>query len=349
MVSTILCGGILLTGCGGGNDTNSLNSQHFGSSGNLNFNSEPTYSSNIEKIGTFRVDSKVLSGIIDTTNTKAFVMTENSIKVFDISNINSPTLLKEYDITGNKIYLSKDNKKLFIGKSYKIIILDVTDPKNPQTIKEILGNFSDFVLSNDEKTIFAINSNLLSLIDITDPTNPDIKSTLIYLPGGKKLHISDDDKKLYVMLIDGLTIIDVSDKTNPTKKDKYSTSLEPNDMAVSKDDRVAILSTGMGLVILNVSNPDNIQKIRDYENKIGNQFRDTIIVSNNKVFTIKNFEVDILDITNPNNPKKEGYISFIGSLDMPERIFLSKDKTKLFVKLGGKEKVYIFNVSSYTK
>jgi len=341
IAGAILCVGLFLTGCGvSSNDTDSLNY--------FDFDGEPEYSSNIVKVGTFNIDDDILNGVADTNNTKkVFVMTESSLDVFNISNINSPTLLKKYDLKGNKIYLSKDGKKLFIGDSSSITILDVTDPENPQTIKKILGNFSDFVLSSDEKTIFAISSSLLSLIDITDPTNPDIKFTQIYLPGVKKLHISDDDKKLYVMLVNGLTIIDISDKTNPIKKDEYPTSLK-NDMAVSKNG-VAILS-GMGLVILDVSNPDNIQKIGDYENNLGSQFRDTIIASNGKtVFTINatKLGVDILDISNPSNPQKIGYISFMNSWDMPEKIFLSNDETKLFVTVG--DEIYMFDVSFYTK
>jgi len=304
----------------------------------------------VGEVGSFRINHLALKGIVDANNTKAFIKTQYALNIVDISNISSPEILNEYNLTllGYSVALSSDNK-LFIDDGRYLKILDATNPKALNQIGEYeaSGAFADFVLSKDENTLFAIDGNFLKVIDVSNPTNP-YELTSISLPSAHKLHISEDGKKLYVMLQGikrGLTIVDITNKNNPIKKDEYeidNSIIGIFNMAISKDDKTAILATSGGLIVLDVSNPNSIQKVTTYKSNssisvsgVGvNSFSDVIIASNNKTaFAIdaQNIEVTILDINNPENPTKIRGISFTNLNSAPHKIFLSNDETKLFV------------------
>ena len=378
IAGAILCGGILLTGCSGGSDVKSNTQESVviqdtsgNSGGDLNNITENP--SSIKKIGSFKLNGSfndVSAGIVDYNNTKAFISDQTKLYAYTLENIAEPELLNTYDLFsgGNKIALSKDNKKLFIDNLTSLLILDANSLNK---LEEYVNDNSiiDFVLSNDGKTIFLTDNSSLKIIDVSDPTFP---TTTKDIPNIRKLFISNDDKRLYCLVKDeqeeGLIILDITEKTNPTLKGQFSIGddeISINDMEVSKDGKVAILKTNQGIVILNInrsSEDDNFDDIKGTFLKSNDYIFDTIkIASNNKiVFGVRklNLKVDILDISDLQNPKKINNIDF--SSYVPYEVFLSNDETKLFVAtiIGegsgespafGKTRVYIFDVSSYTK
>ena len=393
IAGAILCGGILLTGCGGGSSTNSNtqenaieepsgNGNYTSSSGNGNY----TYTtlmedySKIKEIGSFKISNynKVSEMIFNPTDTRAFISDRLNLYIYDINNLNNPKLLNTYDfyVGGRNIVLSKDNK-LFIDDTLKY--LKILDVNNPKEIKE-LGAYEnnntivDFVLSNDGKTIFLTDNSSLKIIDVSDPTFPATTQTMSNI---KKLFISNDDKRLYCLITnpldphakEGLIILDLTDRTNPTQKGVFlveDLSLGVYDMEVSKDGKVAILKTNQGIVILNINrsndnNPDNITEFFSYPNLYS--FDDIKIASNNKtVFGVRtsDLKVDVLDISDLQNPKIINSIDFGYTYNAPYKVFLSNDEEKMFVTTtisaegsespaDGKTRVYIFDVSSYTQ
>jgi len=381
IAGAILCGGILLTGCSGGSDVKSNTQESVviqdtsgNSGGDLN---NITENPSIEEIGSFKLNGSfndVSAGIVDYNNTKAFISDQTKLYAYTLENIAEPELLNTYDLFGggNKIALSKDNKKLFIDNLTSLLILDANSLNK---LEEYVNDNSiiDFVLSNDGKTIFLTDNSSLKIIDVSDPT---FTTTTKDIQNIEKLFISNDDKRLYC-LVDSSTqskqkkeliILDITEKTNPNLKGQFSIGddeISINDMEVSKDGKVAILKTNQGIVILNInrsSEEDNFDDIKGTFLKSNDYIFDTIkIASNNKiVFGVRklNLKVDILDISDLQNPKKINNIDF--SSYVPYEVFLSNDETKLFVAtiIGegsgespafGKTRVYIFDVSSYTK
>ena len=245
--------------------------------------------------------------------------------------------------------------------------MDVANPKELKLIGEYNPNsdyfniisFLDIALSKDEKTLFAIDGNSLSIIDVSNPKKPKLLKK-IDLKNVEKLYISNDGKRLYGLLNkllsfnnveNGLVILDITDKNNPVQKSKYpiDNTIIYN-MAISKDNSIATLATLQGLIVLDVKNPNNIFEKGKYKSLI----YDVAMASNKKVFVIdsQKIAVSILDMTNPANPKEINSIKDIG---VPYKIFLSNDETKLFVATFDKNtnntntKIYIFDVSSYTK
>jgi len=140
VISSILCGGILLTGCGGGSDVKS------------NTPGSTVSNSIVGEVGSFRINHLALKGIVDANNTKAFIKTQYALNIVDISNISSPEILNEYNLTllGYSVALSSDNK-LFIDDGKYLKILDATNPKALNQIGEYeaSGAFADFVLSKE--------------------------------------------------------------------------------------------------------------------------------------------------------------------------------------------------------
>jgi len=376
IAGAILCGGILFTGCGGGSDVKSNTQESVviqdtsgNSGGDLNNITENP--SSIKKIGSFKIinSNEVSEMIFNPNDTKAFILDQINLYVYDISNLKNPEQLKTYSglSGGRNIALSKDNK-LFIDKLSSLLVLDANS-LNELNEYENDDTIVDFVLSNDGKTIFLTDNSSLKIIDVSDPTFP---TTTKDIPNIRKLFISNDDKRLYCLVKDeqeeGLIILDITEKTNPTLKGQFSIGddeISINDMEVSKDGKVAILKTNQGIVILNInrsSEDDNFDDIKGTFLKSNDYIFDTIkIASNNKiVFGVRklNLKVDILDISDLQNPKKINNIDF--SSYVPYEVFLSNDETKLFVAtiIGegsgespafGKTRVYIFDVSSYTK
>lgn len=374
IAGAILCGGILFTGCGGGSSTNSNTQENAieNPSGNGNY----TYTtlmedySKIKEIGSFKISNynEVSEMIFNPNDTKAFISDQIDLYVYDISNLKNPKQLKKYSglySGGRNIVLSKDNK-LFIDKSSSLLVLDANS-LNKLNEYENDDTIVDFVLSNDGKTIFLTDNSSLKIIDVSNPTFP---TTTKDIPNIKKLFISNDDKRLYCLVKDeqeeGLIILDLTDRTNPTQKGKFTVNETVSDMEVSKDGKVAILKTNQGIVILNINrsndnNSDNIIEALLYPNDY--KFDDIKIASNNKiVFGVRKLglKVDILDISNPQNPEKINSIDFGYTYNTPYKVFLSNDEEKMFVTTTisaegsespafGKTRVYIFDVSSYTK
>ena len=354
----------------------SENAQNIDGNTNNISNNEAKNSLGIEEIGSFKINysyNKVSTGIVDVTNKKVFISDQIKLYIYELDNIEEPTLLNTYNLYGGgrNIALSKDNKKLFIDKLSSLLILNVS--KAEKGIDEIGkyendNSITDFILSNDNTTAFILNNNSLNVIDINDTTNPKLIKEIELLPKEfyiKKLYISNNDTKLYGLIDSsfgkGLLILNLKDNKNSKIAFTIEDDMTMYDMAISKDDRIAILSTSKGLVILDISEPNDIKEFLFYPNDY--VFNDIVIASNNKIaFGVnkQKLKVDVLDISNPENPKKVDSIDFLSTYNVPYKIFLSSDETKMFVATtisaeGGESpafgitRVYIFDVSSYTK
>ncbi len=156
-----------------------------------------------------------------------YTVDNSSLKVFDISIGNQPTLKKTVEIGFNieTIYPFKD--KLFIGSSSVVYIYDVTNPEQPTKLSEAISpqiiRRCDPVVAKDTVAFATLRSNgacggvqsILAIYDIKDITKP-IQKAFVNMQEPYGLGYSDT--VLYVCdRITGLNILSIADAYHPVK------------------------------------------------------------------------------------------------------------------------------------
>ena len=157
----------------------------------------------------------------------AYVGTEKSLLVFDITNHSSPELKAQYNIPpGRYNYISNvfiSGNTLYIAAGPAgLIILSI---KNPESLKHLStkqfdGRYTYDVFVKGDKAYLA-NETRLTILDISNLSSPKYISS-IKVPG-RSLYISGN--YAYVLKTDGkLSIIDVSDSSSPVAAGSISFS-----------------------------------------------------------------------------------------------------------------------------
>lgn len=229
----------------------------------------------------------------------------SGLQILDVSSIAEPREIGVFTkenrshncyVVGNTAYVSSE--------LYGVTILDVT---NPGAISEI-GRVSTtgdatFVVADEQYIYVAEETYGIKIYDVTNPLNPVLKGT--YDTPGYAWGLYLENNLLYVAdKSGGLIILDVTDKSNLKRLGQY------NDMRYAKtvqvENEVAYVANGAdGLWIFDVRNkafPKLLSKIT-VDGYVYHAFKagNTVFLSNE---TKK--RMDIIDVTDPLNPKKEG-------------------------------------------
>jgi len=151
-------------------------------------------------------------------NEYLYTVSSSTLRVFDISNANSPIAKSSVQMGWNieTIYPLKD--KLFIGSQTGMFIYSISNPTNPTQLSTFLhANMCDPVIAEDNYAYITLRSgtncqgisNQLEIVDITNITNPILKKTYPFTnPHG----LSKDGKLLFICDgVDGLKILDATD------------------------------------------------------------------------------------------------------------------------------------------
>jgi len=156
-----------------------------------------------------------------------YTVDNNSLKVFDITNGNQPTLKSTVDIGFNieTIYPFKD--KLFIGSSSVVYIYDVTNPEKPTKLSEAISpeiiRRCDPVVAKDTVAFATLRTtgicggfqSILAVYDIKNINKP-IQKTIVNMQEPYGLGYSDT--VLYVCdRTTGLNLFGIADAYIPVK------------------------------------------------------------------------------------------------------------------------------------
>jgi len=211
------------------------------------------------------------------------------LKVIDVSDPSSPTLLGKYDTKGfsHGVTVSADNKTVYVsdngedGGTPGLRVIDVSDPQNPTLITERNEQWATQVaLSADGKKVFITDKKAGILVADTEKlvssaNNPLelIKATLgKYTVTDKGISadivLSSDGTKAYVAnKKPGIKILNIADPANPTLLGKFDADgfggkSIAKSIALSKDEkRLYVANRSTGVEVIDVSNAESPKQL----------------------------------------------------------------------------------------
>jgi hypothetical protein len=166
----------------------------------------------------FNTSGDAYDVVISSDNTKAYVADIYSgLKIIDISNSTSPSLLSSFDLSGEAydITLSSDGDIAYIAtKDSGLQIVDISNSSKPILLGSYYtsGSTNGVTISSDgTKAYIADSIPGLQVVDISDKSAPALLGTYNTRYKGLDVTLSSDGNKAYVVDLSlGLQIIDVS-------------------------------------------------------------------------------------------------------------------------------------------
>jgi len=157
-----------------------------------------------------------------------YTVTENDLKLFDISEPGSPQYTDSINIGFGIETIFPRGEDLFIGSQAGMYIYDITDPENPVKLSRyehvyscdpvvVQGNYA-YVTLNSGNTWCGHSNNMLQIIDISDLTSPRFLKDYP-MTGPRGLGV---DGNLLFICDDGLKVYDISDIYNIDLLDHFS-------------------------------------------------------------------------------------------------------------------------------
>ena len=272
---------------------------------------------------------------------------EREMGSIDISNPDDPKKLDTFETGLDSAYTMKEDALAFFSQDRAYIYynkikkrstymsgLEVIDLSDPQDLNQ--SSFGEIHWPNNSvpyMKIMTANDNLLFLcsydndsestylyfIDISDPQNPTMEASL-ELPESRR---PDEQiiigSYLYLLSSRIITVVNIQDVTQP----QVVTALElpdPEETMILEGNLLYIADGSRGLVVLDVTSPEKPQKQAGYRLMKNDRSKrvDLIEVKENLVFgTTFSSCLQIWDISDPEDVKKEGKVQLYASSDYP--------------------------------
>jgi hypothetical protein len=246
---------------------------------------------------------------------------ERVVQILDISDKERPKVVGSFpgiaqgmDIKGSYAYVPE-------GKGFQII--DISNPKNPYKMGEFKTPVGVRNIAVKDNYAYLVGLEFLEVIDIRNPQVPlKINTSDVGLDSWnypEEVAISGNYVYIFSEVIYGegsnLTIVDVSNPVTPRKVGEITFRAHPGSDCgggVVKGD-YAYMTTGQGLYVIDVSNRESPKKVKLVS--IG-CWRGEIISYNNYLYICDRWDkgINIVDISDPENPIKLGYYDTSGKL-----------------------------------
>jgi len=160
-IGAILASMLLLSGCGGGCDTESTGGDNSSvpvlRATTLSIDENASIAS---LLGSYDTNGYAYGVTLSSDGTKAYVTDwDNGLVIVDITDSSSPTRLGSYDTDGSAVgvTLSSDGTKAYVNDMVKgLVIVDITDSSSPTRLGSYNtdGDAVEVALSSDEKKAY---------------------------------------------------------------------------------------------------------------------------------------------------------------------------------------------------
>jgi len=195
-----------------------------------------------------------------------YTVRNSTITVFDITNVNTPNKVNEFNAHQEIETVYDMGDKLFMGTPIGMLVYDIQTPEAPQYLGEFRHVRScDPVVAEDDVAFVTLRgggecggtSNELHVLDISDPTNPQMMFNYD-MAGPYGLGI--DNGTLFVCDgEDGLKVYDASNPRNGIKQVAHFSKLKAID--VIPVDGLLIMIAEEGLYQYKYNGPESIELI----------------------------------------------------------------------------------------
>ena len=246
---------------------------------------------------------------IKTVGNRAYVGSDRGLKIYDISSVTHPILIRNYlthtksneiDVVDNIVYLATDSG---------LKIIDVSDESNTISVGSIFTvRYSDVVVQGDYAYVLDVNGSV-HIVDVSDVTTPVEISTISDIKASGDIAVVGD----YAYIpsgLDGLKIIDISNPANPNLTSTFSTD-GGYALDVSIVENKAYLSMNLApFMVIDISNPNAPLFLATYHvNNFGGM--DNIKLVDNDAYIVGNgYQSNyILSIINVENSTYENQVS----------------------------------------
>ncbi|CAA6820546.1 MAG: Unknown protein [uncultured Sulfurovum sp.] len=272
--------------------------------------------------------------VLSPNEEKAYIVTNDSFKIIDISNSTIPRLVGSIEGGGKELVVSADEGTAYIANDNGLSIIDINQPATPILLGSYntLGKGQNVVLSSDGSKAYVGHSKGFSILDISQKTSPNLLRT--YTMSNHHMMLSKDEHKVYLASgISGLQIIDVSIPTEPVFLRRYDTLGLAHAVTLSEDEKRAYVADGSsGLQILDLTTVEHSIFLGNYDL---NSFTREISLSEDEskaYLSSGRSGLHIIDISRPLTD-----LNVLGSYDTRgevNKVVLSRDEAKAYVADG---------------
>lgn len=243
----------------------------------------------------------------------AYVGTNNSLRIYDVTRPSVPALVGSYVYAGNGYGLSVQGRYAYIGtgSGNAFLIVDVSNPSSPTAVGSINYGTEVRGVQVSGKYAFVSNfgSNMLRIVDISNPTAP---STIRSISMTTPYSISVQGRYAYVatQLDNTLKIVDLNDISQASVVGSVAVGSWAQFVYVQG--RYAYVSNYNSdtMSIVDVSNPASPTVVGTYSFTAGDGPSD--IVVNDRYAYVTNYgsgKLSVIDVSVPTSPVRVAYVA----------------------------------------
>ena len=234
----------------------------------------------------------------------AYVTNNNGVVIFDVSQPENLREVGQIDIGTASFGIDLEKNSICIAGGNRLFIADITRPENPEKLGDIdLGGGLSQVRIEGQYAYVANRQKGFRIVDIINPKSPKIIGE--FNNGGACEAVELADNTAYLAdRSDGLEVIDISNPASPRLIATVPEAAGAWDISIDSTKDFLDLYVGChgnGICI--------IRKTSESEYSILSRFNDGaeaqgVWYKNNTLFVADNFEFEILDVRDPESPKK---------------------------------------------
>lgn len=237
---------------------------------------------------------------------------ENSLLIVNITHHSSPTLESRFNLTGNLTNLAVTGNYAYIVKeNNSLLMVDISDPRSPALV-EVYSNpyitsISDLDVAGNYTYLLDRNNGLF-IVDITNPRYKKLINMYDNVNKSKDLGVWGN----YAYLINEsgfLEILDISDPFNIALAGSYDVGILPYSFTV--EEKYAYVTSLSGLFIVDINDPSS-PALKGIYNSQGAK---RIDIEDNYAYLISDNSLMIVDITEPSYPIIGGRYDSVGKVD----------------------------------
>ncbi|MBD3191141.1 MAG: hypothetical protein GF308_10875 [Candidatus Heimdallarchaeota archaeon] len=258
-----------------------------------------------EKIGDFQITYKTFDVFI-IDELAYLVAPFIGLEIYDISNLKNIFQVGSYPNEGEfrQVLVSENIAYVINDEDQTLEMIDVSSPSSPSFLNSYNGTFVESMAVEGAFAYLISFSNYLHVVDLSDINSPqELDRERI---GHSVNEIIVRDGIVYIVGSDlGLSIINCNNPSQIVTLDSYYDGGNGNHLTIRGELVFVGETMGQGLEIFNVEDPTAIVKVTQF----GGGFVNDMCLYNNSLFLSEGVGgIDVLNLTNPANPKKIGRI-----------------------------------------
>ena len=233
----------------------------------------------------------------------------DGLRVFDISNPNSPNLVGSIDYPSSVPFSNTYAKDVVVSGNYAYVadiqnglqVISISNPAVPSPAGSFKTAGTVFGVAVNGNHAYVAHSNGLTVVNISNPAVPSLVSSLTNTNLGTMGGVAVSGNYAYVAGGQSLLVIDISNPVTPNLVGTFNVVGNTEDIAVSAN--YAYIVGDGGLQVIDISNPTAPSLVSSL-----NGGSEDVVVSANQAYVVSGYYLglQVIDIRNPAAPSLAG-------------------------------------------